>query len=64
MSIRKQFMLSHAAMILTPIVIIILIMLLLKVVLVGNTEWNFDQQDESVEIFQRLIKTASRNYRA
>ncbi|MEK5440720.1 HAMP domain-containing sensor histidine kinase [Fredinandcohnia sp. FSL W7-1320] len=66
MSIRKQFMLSHAAMIMTPIVIIILIMLLLKVVLVGNTELNFgqqgyDQQDESVEIFQRLIKTASLN---
>ena len=64
MSIRKQFILSHAAMIMTPIVIIMLIMLLLKVVLVGNTEWDFGkqdfaQQDESVEIFQSLIKTAS-----
>src|SRR5690606_11003374 len=64
MSIRKQFILSHAAMIMTPIIIIILIMFLLKTVLFGNAEWNFGeqgmaQQEESVETFQSLIKTAS-----
>lgn len=64
MSIRKQFILSHAAMIIMPIVIIMLIMLLLKVVLAGNSEWDFGQhgfayQGESVELFQSLIKTAS-----
>jgi histidine kinase len=52
-------MLSHAAMIITPIVIIMLLMILLRVVIFGNTGWDFGQQDESAEVFQSLIKTAS-----
>jgi histidine kinase len=64
MSIRKKFILSHAAMIITPIIFIVLIMLLVSVVLMGNTEWNFGQsgvssKEENIEFYQELVKTAS-----
>ncbi|MFD2043797.1 sensor histidine kinase [Ornithinibacillus salinisoli] len=64
MPIRKLLILSHAAMIVTPIIVIALIMFLLYVVLSGNTalhsgHWWGNAQGENVELFNRLKKTAS-----
>jgi histidine kinase len=63
-SIRKRFILSHAAMIITPILVIILTMFLVKIFLFGDTSWGYwqgdsSQNDETSVVFQKLIQTAS-----
>ncbi len=63
MTIRKRFFLSHAAMIIMPVIVIILIMLLLQVMLRGEVGWNGNQrtiQNEIItESFRKLMKVAS-----
>ncbi len=62
MSIRKQFIFSHAAMIVTPVIFIVLIMILVNVFLFDDTGWDFGQEGgtkQGEEIFQKLIKKAS-----
>ncbi len=66
MSIRKRFFLSHAAMIIMPLIVIVFIMLLLQVMLRGEVGWNGSQrftiQNEKVtESFRKLMKEVSTN---
>ncbi|MGP4039732.1 HAMP domain-containing sensor histidine kinase [Gracilibacillus sp. D59] len=65
MSIRKRLIISHAAMIITPIFMIALIMGLLHVVLNGDMPfnsgqwWGKEQETQEQQLFNQLKKTAS-----
>lgn len=62
MSIRKQFIFSHAAMIVMPVIFIVLIMILVNFFLLDDTGWGFGWEGDTKqgeEVYQKLIKKAS-----
>ena len=66
MSIRKRFFLSHAAMIIMPLIVILSIMLLLQVMLRGEVGWNGNQRftiqyQTNTKSFRNLMKMSSTN---
>ncbi|MDT0696863.1 sensor histidine kinase [Mammaliicoccus sciuri] len=62
MSIQKQFIFSHAAMIVMPVIFIVLIMILVNFFLLDDTGWGFGWEGDTKqgeEVYQKLIKKAS-----
>lgn len=62
MSIQKQFIFSHAAMIVMPVIFIVLIMILVNFFLLDDTGWGFGREGDTKqgeEVYQKLIKKAS-----